>query len=78
MTKTYKTYKYKDISLNYCVMYFKPYFNFTQIFKNFADEAYFSKISRGFNFADDNFSNFSRDLISRITMKSAKFNPREI
>ena len=54
---------------------------FLEKMTNFADQAFFPNVSRGFNLADDCEADISRDKISRIwpkSAKSAKFNPREI
>ena len=49
---------------------------FLEKMTNFADQAFFPNVSRGFNFADDCEADISRDKISRIFADLAKI--REI
>ena len=49
---------------------------FLEKMTNFADQAFFPNVSRGFNFADDCEADISQDKISRIFADLAKI--REI
>ena len=49
---------------------------FLEKMTNFADQAFFPNVPRGFNFADDCEADISRDIISRIFADLAKI--REI